>query len=54
MIAAAIERARVQKAAVEPKNIQNLTPEQKAEIAEIEARRAKIRQMAKTPEDSSD
>ena len=54
MIAAAIERARVQKAAVEPKNIQNLTPEQKAEIAEIEARRAKIRQMAKTPEESSD
>ncbi len=37
-----------------PKNIRHLTPEQKAEIAEIEARRAKIRQMAKTPEESSD
>jgi H+/Na+-translocating ferredoxin:NAD+ oxidoreductase subunit C len=54
MIAAAVERARQQKAAAQPRNTDNLTPEQRAEIAEIEARRAKIRKMAKTPEESSE
>jgi electron transport complex protein RnfC len=48
LIAAALQRAQAQKAAVKAKNTDDLTPEQKAEIAEIEARRAKIRQMAKT------
>jgi H+/Na+-translocating ferredoxin:NAD+ oxidoreductase subunit C len=54
MIAAAVERARQQKAAAQPRNTDNLTPEQRAEIAEIEARRAKIRKMAKTPEESAE
>jgi electron transport complex protein RnfB len=41
LIQAALERARAQSAAVKPKNIEQLTPEQQAKIAEIEARRAK-------------
>ena len=49
LIAAAIERARAQKEKVQPQNTDNLTPEQRAEIAEIEARRAKVRQIAQTP-----
>jgi electron transport complex protein RnfC len=49
LIAAAIERARAQKEGVQPKNIDNLTPEKQAEIREIEARRAQVREMAKTP-----
>lgn len=49
LIAAAIERARAQKEKISPKNTENLTLEQQAEIAEVEARRAKIRAMAKTP-----
>jgi electron transport complex protein RnfC len=49
LIAAAIERARAQKEGVQPKNVDNLTPEKQAEIREIEARRAKVREMAKTP-----
>ncbi len=47
MIEEALARAQAKKAAVAPKNTDNLTPEQQAEIAEIEARRAKIREMAK-------
>lgn len=47
LIADALARAQAKKAAVAPKNTDNLTPEQLAEIAEIEARRAKIREMAK-------
>jgi len=46
MITAAIERARQQAALVKPKNTENLTPQQQAEIAEIEARRAHIREIA--------
>lgn len=47
LIAAALERARVQKEQVQPANVANLTPEQQAEVAAIEARRAEIREMAK-------
>jgi electron transport complex protein RnfC len=39
-IAAAIERAKAAKAAAVPKNVTNTSPEVKAEIAEIDARRA--------------
>ncbi len=46
MIAAAAERARQQAAQVTPKNVENLTPQQQAEIAEIEARRAHARETA--------
>jgi len=41
-IAAAIERARVQREAVQPKNTDGLTIAQRKEIAEIEARRAPL------------
>jgi Na+-translocating ferredoxin:NAD+ oxidoreductase subunit C len=47
LIQAAIERARQQAAAVKPKNTENLTPQQKAEIAAIEARRVHIRELAR-------
>ncbi len=47
LIQAAIERAKQQAAAVKPKNTENLTPQQRAEIAAIEARRANIRKMAR-------
>jgi electron transport complex protein RnfC len=49
LIAAAIARAQAQKAGVAPKNIDNLAPEKQSEIREIEARRAQIREIAKTP-----
>jgi electron transport complex protein RnfC len=49
LIAAAIARAQAQKDGVQPKNIDNLAPEKQAEIREIEARRAQVREMAKTP-----
>ncbi len=45
-INAAIERAKAQSVAAHPKNTDTLTPEQLAMIAEIEARRAKIRELA--------
>lgn len=45
-IQAALERAREQAAAVKPKNMDSLTSQQQAEIAEIEARRAKARELA--------
>jgi electron transport complex protein RnfC len=51
LIQAAIERAKAQATLVKPKNTDNLTPAQLAEIAEIEARRAKIRQIARTDND---
>lgn len=47
LIAAALARARAQQPAAAPDNTQNLTPEQQAEIKDIEARRAEIREMAK-------
>ena len=43
-IAAAIERARLQREAAEPKNTDGLTIAQKKEIAEIEARRAPLQE----------
>ena len=49
LIAAAIERARAQREGVQPKNVDNLAPEKLDEIREIEARRAKVRELAKTP-----
>lgn len=51
-IQAAIELARLQAAAVKPKNTEQLTPQQLAEIADIEARRARIHQLAKSPTES--
>ncbi len=48
-IDAAVARAQAQAATAQPKNITALTPQQQAEIAEIEARRAKIREMAAHP-----
>jgi len=45
-IQAAIARAREQAAASQPKNTGNLTAQQRAEIAEIEARRAKAHEMS--------
>jgi electron transport complex protein RnfC len=47
-IQAAINHAKEQAATVKPKNVENLTPGQQAEIAEIEARRARIRELAQT------
>jgi len=45
-IQSAIDHAKEQAAASQPKNIGSLTPEQQAEISEIEARRARIRELA--------
>jgi electron transport complex protein RnfC len=47
LIAAALARANAQKAQVQPENTINLTPEQEADVAAIEARRAEIREIAK-------
>ncbi len=47
LIAAALARAQAQKAAVAGANTENLSPATQAEIAEIEARRAKLREVAK-------
>jgi Na+-translocating ferredoxin:NAD+ oxidoreductase subunit C len=49
LIADALARSQAKKAAVAPKNTDNLTPEKRAEIAEIEARRARIQAIAKQP-----
>ncbi|WP_435627299.1 electron transport complex subunit RsxC [Candidatus Ferrigenium straubiae] len=48
-IQAAMQRAREQAAASQPKNTGHLTAQQQAEIDEIEARRAKVREMAPPP-----
>ena len=45
-IAAALERARAQKAQVAPKNVDNLPTDKQREISEIEARRARAREAA--------
>jgi electron transport complex protein RnfC len=45
-IQTAIDHAKAQAAAIKPKNTEQLTPEQQAEIADIEARRARIRELA--------
>ena len=47
-IQAAIERAREQAATVKPKNTDNPTPQQLAEIAGVEARRERVRELAKS------
>jgi len=55
-IQAAIAHAREQAAASKPKNTENLTAQQQAEIAEIEAHRAHIHELANTrdvPHDSN-
>ena len=44
LIQAALERAKAQAAAVKPQNTAQLTPAQQAQIAEIEARRAKAKE----------
>ena len=49
LIAAAMERARAQRAAVEPLNTAALTPQQQEQIAQIEARRARLRESASSP-----
>jgi len=54
LIAAALARAQAKKAEVAPKNIDNLTPDTQLEIAEIEARRAKIRELARQPLESEE
>lgn len=46
LIAAAMERARAQRAAAKPRNTAVLTPEQQAQINQIEARRARLRESA--------
>jgi len=49
LIAAALARAQAKKAGASPKNTDNLSPDTQLEIAEIEARRAKIRELARQP-----
>ena len=47
LIQAALERAKAQAAAIKPQNTDQLTPAQQAQIAEIEARRAKVHEPAR-------
>ncbi len=47
LIQAALERAKAQAAATKPQNTEQLTPAQQAQIAEIEARRAKAHERAR-------
>ena len=49
LIAAALARAQAKKAEAAPKNTDHLPPGTQREIAEIEARRAKIRELARQP-----
>lgn len=49
-IQAAIDHAKEQAAAIKPKNIDQFTPAQQAKIEEIEARRARIREIAQDTE----
>ncbi len=49
LIAAALARAQAKKTDAAPKNVDQLTPEQLHQIEEIEARRAKIRELARQP-----
>ncbi|MBL8487132.1 MAG: electron transport complex subunit RsxC [Rhodocyclaceae bacterium] len=49
LIAAALEKAKAQKAAVgTPANTDHLTPDQQAQVAEIEARRAHLKEVAQS------
>jgi Na+-translocating ferredoxin:NAD+ oxidoreductase subunit C len=54
LIAAALARAQAKKAEATPKNTDNLSPDTQHEIAEIEARRAKIRAQARKPLESEE
>ncbi|MFP5419278.1 electron transport complex subunit RsxC [Diaphorobacter sp.] len=54
LIAAALARAQAKKSEVAPKNTDHLTPEQQRTIEEIEARRAKIRELAHQPLETED
>jgi len=49
LIAAALARAQARKAGIEPRNVDHLPPDKQHEIEEIEARRAKIRELARQP-----
>jgi electron transport complex protein RnfC len=49
LIAAALARAQAQKSEAAPKNTDNLAPDTRQAIEEIEARRAKIRELAHQP-----
>jgi H+/Na+-translocating ferredoxin:NAD+ oxidoreductase subunit C len=53
-IRAAMERARKAKEGITPRNMENLPPEKRQEIAEIEARRNKLREIAKKPLETED
>ena len=50
-IQAAIDRAKLKRAGVEPKNVADLPPEKLHEIAAIEARRAQLKQAMEKPSD---
>ena len=52
LIAAAMARAQAKKAEAEPKNTESLSAVTQREIEEIEARRAKIRELARSPLES--
>jgi electron transport complex protein RnfC len=54
LIAAALARAQAKKAEAAPKNVDHLTPEQMRAIEEIEARRDKIRELARKPLESEE
>jgi electron transport complex protein RnfC len=54
LIAAALARAQAKKAEIAPKNTDNLSPMTQQEIEEIEARRAKIRELAHQPLESDE
>jgi len=54
LIAAALARAQAKKAEVTPKNVDHLPPDTQHEIEEIEARRAKIRELARKPLEPED
>ena len=54
LIAAALARAQAKKTEAAPKNTDNLSPDTLHEIAEIEARRAKIRELARKPLESEE
>ena len=51
-IQAAIDRAKLKRAGVEPKNVADLPPEKLQEIREIEARRAQLKQAMEKPADA--
>jgi electron transport complex protein RnfC len=54
LIAAALARAQAKKSDAAPKNVDHLTPEQLQQIEEIEARRAKVRELARKPLESEE